>query len=228
MGESAQDKIRHYLDQQAAANAARSLGIPARPSAAPTPSRQWVERLARPQLRLARPPAGPPPMGQAPPSPNEPTSTQTPESWGSMLMDLQQQNEAQAGFNSSIGMGLAAFSQPRDREMVSKMFNPSRPPQDPFKMGESLMNMSSQQQGQDRSNQIARMVNNPNTGPGIATKMGMDWPTLKAGIVADPGMVGKIATVLGTPTDTMKNANQIAIQMKAAERRKRRLIARFR
>ena len=216
MGESAQDKIRHYLDQQAAANAGAVAGDPNAPfSGAYAKPPVGAAPGAAPAAPGAAP-AGPPPMGQAPPGPNEPTSTQTPESWGSMLMDLQQQNEAQAGFNSSIGMGLAAFSQPRDREMVSKMFTPTVAPQDPFKMGESLMNMSSQQQGQDRSNQIARMVNDPNTGPGIATKMGMDWPTLKAGIVADPGMVGKIATVLGTPTDTMKNANQIAIQMKAA------------
>jgi hypothetical protein len=83
-------------------------------------------------------------------------------------------------------------------------------------MGESLMNMSSMQQGQDRANQIARMVNNPDTGPGIAAKMGMDWATLKAGVTADPGMIGKIATVMGTPTDTQRNSLQIAAQMKAA------------
>ena len=130
-------------------------------------------------------------------------------------MDLQQQQEAEAGFNSSLGMGLAALSQPRDREMVSKMFSPGTPTKDPFQMGELLMNMSSQQQGQDRSNQIARMVNDPNTGPGIAQKMGMDWTTLKAGIVADPGMVGKIATALGTPTETERNAQQVAVSMKA-------------
>ena len=208
MGESAQDKIRKALDQQALANAGAVAGDPNAPF-----SGTFTKPPGAPPAPGAAP-AGPPPMGQAPPGPNEPTSTQTPESWGSMLMDLQQQEEAQAGFNSSIGMGLAAFSQPRDREMVSKMFTPTVAPQDPFKMGESLMNMSSMQQGQDRSNQIARMVNGPQ-GQSIADKMGMSLEALKAGIVADPGMVGKIATVLGTPTETERNAQQVGVAMKA-------------
>jgi hypothetical protein len=203
MGESAQDKIRHYLDQQAAANAGAVAGDPNAP---------FSGAYATPPTGAA--PAGPPPMGAAAPGPNEPKTAQTPESWGSMLMDLQQQNEAQAGFNSSIGMGLAAFSQPRDREMVSKMFNPASPPPDPFKMGESLMNMSSMQQGQDRANQIARLVNGPQ-GQAIADAMHMDLATLRAGLVTDPGMPAKIAQALGTPTDTMRNAQQIAVQMKA-------------
>ena len=207
LGESAQDKIRHYLDQQAAANAGAVAGDPNAP---------FSGAYAKPPVGGApgAAPAGPPPMGQASPGPNEPTSTQTPESWGSMLMDLQQQNEAQAGFNSSIGLGLAAFAQPRDREMVSKMFTPTVAPQDPFKMGESLMNMSSQQQGQDRANQIARLVNGPQ-GQNIADKLGITLDALKTGIVTDPGLPAKIAQAMGTPQPAIAGANQIEVFGKA-------------
>ena len=103
LGESAQDKIRHYLDQQAAANAGAVAGDPNAPfSGAYAKPPVGGAPGAAPGAPGAAP-AGPPPMGQAPPGPNEPQSTQTPESWGSMLMDLQQQNEAQAGFNAYGG-----------------------------------------------------------------------------------------------------------------------------
>jgi hypothetical protein len=202
-GESAQDKLRDYYNRQALANAGAVAGDPNAP---------FSGEFATPPVASAKPP----PMGIAPPGPNEPKSTQIPESYGSLLMDLQQQNEAAAGFNRSIGLGLSAFAQPRDRESMIHAFDPAVPPADPFKMGESIMNQMSMQQGQDRSNQIARLVNDPKQGPLIAQKMGMDWGALKVGIVADPGMIGKIATVMGTPTDMMRNASQIAIQMKAA------------
>ena len=37
----------------------------------------------------------------------------------------------------------------------------------------------------------------------------MDWGVLKAGIVTDPGMVGKIAQALGTPTPEMSTLEQL-------------------
>ena len=194
-GESAQDKLRDYYNRQAQANAGAVAGDPNAP---------FSGEFATPPGQ----PAKPLPMGQAPPGPNEPQSTQTPESYGSLLMDLQQQNEAAAGFNKSLAVGLSAFSQPRDREMVSKMFDPAAPPADPFKMGESIMNSMSMQQGQDRANQIARLVNGPQ-GQSIADAMHMDLGVLKAAIVTDPGMPAKIAQALGTPTDAMRNLTQI-------------------
>ena len=194
-GESAQDKLRDYYNRQAQANAGAVAGDPNAP---------FSGEFATPPGQ----PAKPLPMGQAPPGPNEPQSTQTPESYGSLLMDLQQQNEAAAGFNKSLAVGLSAFSQPRDREMVSKMFDPAVPPADPFKMGESIMNSMSMQQGQDRSNQIARLVNGPQ-GPDIASKLNMSVEALRAGLVTDPGLPAKIAQALGTPTDQMRNLTQI-------------------
>ena len=57
----------------------------------------------------------------------EPNATKTPKSLGHILMDLQQYQEREQGFNQSLGMGFAAFGQPRDREMVSNMFNVNLP-----------------------------------------------------------------------------------------------------
>jgi hypothetical protein len=43
----------------------------------------------------------------------------------------------------------------------------------------------------------------------------MDWTVLKAGLVTDPGMAGKIAQVMGTPTDRMRDIDQTEQQLRA-------------
>lgn len=197
-GEPPEERMKKYLDQQAAANAGAVAGDPAAPFSG---------------AYQAPPTGGPPPMGVAKPGPQEPQAHQTPQSWGSMLMDLQRQNEAGQGFNQAVGMGLSAFSQPRSREAVSKMFNQQTP--DAFKMGESLMAMNSQQQGQDRANMIARMVNDPNTGPALAQKLNMPWETLKAGIITDPGLVAKVTEAAAAPTPTMADVQQATTWMQS-------------
>ena len=164
MGESAQDKIRKYLDQQAAANAGAVAGR----------SQCAVQRRLRQAAGGRCGPSRAAADGRGRSRPQRANLDPDAGKLGLMLMDLQQQNEAQAGFNQRSAWGCRRFAQPRDREMVSKMFNPTVAPQDPFKMGESLMNMSSQQQGQDRANHIARLVNDPQ-GQSIADQLHMDW-----------------------------------------------------
>jgi hypothetical protein len=137
----------------------------------------------------------------------QPQATKTDPSLGALLMNLTQYQMREQGFNKAMGMGFAAFSQPRDREMVSKMFDVNEP--DVNQIGQTEMNLASQTQGQDRANSIAYMINNPKTGPAIAAKLHMDWGALKAGILADPGMAGRIAQALGTPTDALRNLTQL-------------------
>jgi hypothetical protein len=148
------------------------------------------------------------------PQDQEPNATKTPASLGHIMVDLQRYNERKQTFDSSLGGMFAAVSQPRDRPMMEHAFDVNLP--DPTKWGESLMNLSSQQQGQDRANSIATMVNDPVQGPKIAAQLHMDWTALKAGMVADPGMVGKIATALGTPTGNLQDLTQIQEMQNAA------------
>ena len=152
-----------------------------------------------------------PPVTTLPPQ-QTPNAVKTPQDMGSIMVDLQRRKEAEQGWNQAVGMGFGAFAQPRNREAVSKMFNVDKA--DPMKFGEAIMGAASAQQGQDRANAIGQLVNDPVKGPQIAAKMGMDWGMLKAGILTDPGMIGQIAKVLGTPTEGQRNlgAAQAAIE----------------
>ena len=137
----------------------------------------------------------------------EPNATKTPVSLGHLMMNLQQYNERSQGFNQALGMGFAAFAQPRDRQMVSGMFNTT--PMDPLKAAQTQMSLGNQQQGQDRANAITTIANDPIKGPALAQQLHMDWGALKAGLLTDPGMAGKIATALGTPTPDMATLTQL-------------------
>jgi hypothetical protein len=136
----------------------------------------------------------------------EPNATKTPVSLGHLLMNLQQRNEASEGLNSSLGMGFAAFAQPRDREMVSRMFNVNQP--DPTKFGATLMNLQGQQQGQDRMNALGQMVRGPQ-GAAIAQRLNISQDELVARYQADPQGVGNMIQSFAAPTDQMKNLEQI-------------------
>lgn len=195
------DEMRDYQARQNAQNNA-ALGLDANGNPLPPPP----------------PGAGPP--GLNPPSakgptkptapgedPTQPQAYATPKDLGSMMLDMQQYNERQQGFNQALGMGFAAFAQPRDRQMVSQMFNVT--PGDPTRIGQTLMNLNSQQQGQNRANMVMRLVNDPNQGPQIARAFGMDWEGLKAGVMSDPSLVAKIAETWGTADERVRAGAQV-------------------
>jgi hypothetical protein len=186
------DEAREYQRRQNAQNnAALGLGpdgSPLPPGGAPGPN-------------------GGPTPAQTQPAQQQPNSTKTPQDLGSIMLDLQQYNERNQGFNQALGMGVAAFAQPRDRQMVSQMFNVNQ--SDPTKIGNMLMNMNSAQQGQNRANAVARMVNDPDQGPAIARAFGMDWGALKAGVLSDPGLVAKIAETWGTADEKVRAGAQV-------------------
>jgi hypothetical protein len=189
------DEAREYQRRQNAQNnAALGLGpdgTPLAPPGAPGPG---------------APSSGPTPA-QTQPASQQPNSTKTPEDLGSIMLDLQQYNERNQGFNQALGVGVAAFAQPRDRPMVSQMFNVNQ--SDPTKIGNMLMNMNSAQQGQNRANAVARLVNDQNEGPKIAQAFGMSWDALKAGVLSDPGLVARIAETWGTADEKVKAGTQV-------------------
>ena len=137
----------------------------------------------------------------------EPNATKTPVSLGHLLMNLQQRNEADQGLNQSLGMGFAAFAQPRDREMVSKMFNQDQP--NVNQIGATQMSLASQQQGQDRMNALGSMVRGPQ-GAQMAQRLNISQAELIARYQADPQGVGNMIQQFAAPTDPMKNIEQLS------------------
>ena len=170
----ANEEAKRFLDQKAAENAAAVTGGAAPPAQPATP-----------------------PMGAAQPGPGEPQAYQTPKSWGSILMDLSRQNQQEQQFNRSLGGIFGTLSQPINRERVSHTFDTQQ--MDPLPFGKTAMELGSQQQGQDRTNQIMNMVNDPVQGPALAQKMGMDWEMLKVGIKSDPAR-GWVAQAMAADT----------------------------
>jgi hypothetical protein len=136
----------------------------------------------------------------------EPNATKLPVSLGHLLMNLQQRNEADQGLNASLGMGFAAFAQPRDREMVSKMFNVDQP--NVNQIGMTQMNLAGQQQGQDRMNALGLMLQGPQ-GDQIAQRLNISKAELITRYQADPQGVGNMIQNFAAPTDAMKNIEQI-------------------
>jgi hypothetical protein len=142
----------------------------------------------------------------------EPNATKTPQSLGHLLMNLQQRDEADQGLNQSLGMGFAAFAQPRDREMVSKMFNQDQP--NVNQIGATQMNLAGQQQGQDRMNALGQMLNSNDPkmqaqAQQIANSLNIPLADLKARYLSDPQGVGQMIQNFRAPTDQMKNLQQI-------------------
>lgn len=119
-----------------------------------------------------------------------------------------------------MGAGFAAFSQPRDREWVSKIFNVNEP--DPMKIGQQEQDLASQQQGQDRMNSLGALISGPQ-GKAIADSLNISQADLIARYRADPQGVGTMIQNYRQPTDQMKNLeqidsyiNQVAPQIKSA------------
>jgi hypothetical protein len=167
---------------------------------------QAIDPNAPPGLANAPGAKGPTPT-QTQPAPATPDATKTPEDLGSIMLDLQQYNERSQGLNQALGMGVAAFAQPRDREMVSKMFNTTQG--DPMKIGEGLLNMQSQVQGQNRMNALGQMVHDPVKGKAIADSLNISQADLIARYEADPQGVGNMIQNFRQPTDQMRNLQQI-------------------
>ena len=137
----------------------------------------------------------------------EPNATKTPPSLGHLMMDLQQYDERNQGFNQALGMGFAAFAQPRDREMVSKAFNVNMP--DPLKIAQTQQDLASQQQGQDRANSIGMIANNPAQLTAIAKSLNMDPVALQTLIRSNPQAAGDLIKQANLPTPTASNASFI-------------------
>ena len=210
-GTDPEQSIADYSDQQQAQNRA-ALGEDPYGNVLPAPAQGSAPGVGSGQI--VAPPASPPP-GTLPGN-QEPNLTKTPQSWGHLLMDLQRRNEASQGLNQSIGLGFAAFAQPRDRQMVSQVFNVDQP--DPTKIINTQMNASSLQQGQDRTNALGQQIMDPTAGPAMANRLNISWDELKARYRADPQGVGNMVQSFATPTDQMRNLQQITAwqnQMKA-------------
>jgi hypothetical protein len=204
-----EEDIGQWSDAQQKQNRA-ALGLdangnplPAAPAAAADPnaaSSPGAQAAAQAQASSTLPPN------------QEPNATKTPVSLGHLMMNLQQYNEREQGFNQALGMGFAAFAQPRDRQMVSGMFNTT--PADPTKIAATQMNLGMQQQGQDRMNALGQMLtsNDPAMqaqAQKIADSLNIPLADLKARYLSDPAGVGAMIQNFRQPTDQLKNLQQI-------------------
>jgi hypothetical protein len=136
----------------------------------------------------------------------QPNSTKTDPSLGALLMNLTQYQQREQGFNQAMGAGFVAVSQPRDREWVSHIFNVNEP--DPMKIGQQEQDLASQQQGQDRMNSLGALISGTQ-GKAIADRLNISQAELIARYRADPQGVGTMIQQFASPTDQMKNLEQI-------------------
>ena len=176
------DEMKAYQARQNQANAGAANAQPGAPGA------------VGPNGANAAPPVSTLPPGQ------EPQGTKTPEDMGSIIIDLTRREQAKQGFNQALGMGFGAFAQPRDREAVDKMFNVN--PIDATKLGEGLMQINSQQQGQDRTNALLNFVAS-GAGAKLASDNNMTQEQLVALAKSNPGAIADLQKTLATPSTTM-------------------------
>ena len=207
--------IGDYSNSELARNRA-ALGEDAQGNVLPAPAPGTPPAVGSGQVAPPAVPPAPPGSGMLP-ADQEPNATKTPQSWGSLMMDLQRSNERTQGLNQSLGLGFAAFAQPRDREMVSKVFNVDQP--DPLKTVQGVQNMSGLQQSQDRMNALGQQIMDSTAGPAMAQRLNISWDELKARYRADPAGTGTMIQQFASPTDQMKNLQQIqAMQQAAAQK----------
>jgi hypothetical protein len=143
----------------------------------------------------------------------QPQATKTDPSLGHLLMNLAQYQQREQGFNQAMGAGFAAFSQPRDREWVSKIFNVNEP--DVNQIGTEQMSLAGQQQGEDRLNSLGQMIMGKQ-GAAIAQSLNISQADLIARYRADPQGVGQMIQNFRQPTDALKNLQQIQTLQQAA------------
>jgi hypothetical protein len=207
------DEARDY---QARQNAANQAALP-NPDGSTTPVPGPNGGPIGPGGPQNAPGAKGPTPAQTQPASQQPNSTKTPEDLGSIMLDLQQYNERNQGFNQALGMGVAALAQPRDRQMVSQMFNTQLG--DPTKIGQFLMNANSQQQGQNRMNALGQLISGPQ-GDAIAKQLNMGSAAqLRAAFLADPQSVAKMIETTQQPTPQVANIDQITRYMDGVQQR---------
>jgi hypothetical protein len=196
------EDMKNYANRQQAQNRA-AIGMDANGNPLPADAAAGTPQQLSPgaQATVAAHAASTLPSGQ------QPNATKSDPSLGATIMDLARYEQREQGFNQAMGGAFASVSQPRNRDWVKGIFNVN--PLDAAKYGQTMMNVGSQQQGQDRANVIGQMVNDPTQGPLIASKLHMDWTALKTLVASDPGGAGKIAAALGTPTDAIRNLTQL-------------------
>lgn len=155
-------------------------------------------------------PLPPPDAAQAastlPPN-QQPNAVKSDPSMGRMIVDLQRYNERKQTFDSSLGGVFAALSQPRNREMMSHAFDVNLA--DPTKLGQSIMAVSSQQQGQDRMNAMGQMISDPVKGAALARDLGLaSVAELRAAFLANPEAVARMVEEKQRPTPVMAEVDQ--------------------
>ena len=128
-------------------------------------------------------------------------------------MDLTQYQQREQGFNQAMGAGFAAFSQPRDREWVSKIFNVNEP--DLNKLCSTNRTWRASNKARTGRIAIGLMISGPQ-GLQIATALNMPGDTpaakiaaLQAAYHADPQNVGRMITPTQQPTPDVANLEQI-------------------
>jgi hypothetical protein len=139
----------------------------------------------------------------------EPNNLKTPHSLGALLMAMSGREEAAAGLQQSLALAGAAISRPENRERSFKTLSPAGPPTNAMGLGQQLMSLSSQTQGQDRMNAIGQMIMDPQRGPALAGGLGVTWEELKARFQADPAGVGAMVQNYNAPTPDIANLRQI-------------------
>lgn len=138
-----------------------------------------------------------------------PNAYKSDETMGSLIISLQRRQEAAAGLQQALGMAGAAISRPENRDRAMRTFAPG-PQGNPVELGQTLMNMSSQTQGQDRMNAIGQMVYDPQRGPALAKSLNnMSWEDLKAAFQANPASVGQMVQNFLAPTPDIQNLQSI-------------------
>jgi hypothetical protein len=139
----------------------------------------------------------------------EPNNLKTPHSLGALLMAMSGREEAAAGLQQSLALAGAAISRPENRERSFKALSPGAPT-NAMGLGQQLMAMSSQTQGQDRMNAIGQMIMDPQRGPALATSLNFgSWEQLKAAFQADPANIGKIVMDYNQQTQPVKSLQQV-------------------
>jgi hypothetical protein len=139
----------------------------------------------------------------------EPNNLKTPHSLGALLMAMSGREEAAAGLQQSLALAGAAISRPENRERSFRALSPGAPT-NAMGLGQQLMAMSSQTQGQDRMNAIGQMIMDPQRGPALATSLNFgSWEQLKAAFQADPANIGKIVMDYNQQTQPVKSLEQV-------------------
>jgi hypothetical protein len=162
-----------------------------------------------PGIRVVTPPDGPP-GGQQPQQAPQPMAYQTPQDLGSMFVQLMQRQQANEGFNRSLGMLAAGFAQPRDRAMmIDAMSGQSG---DPASLMGNVMKLTQYNQQQQR---LADMQKNL---PALAQSMNIPLETLTTMFNSNPeGFGQEIAKIQEAQMGLTGDPGERAVQAARAD-----------